>query len=362
MIDPSRRILAALLAALVLSAAPASGQVTTVYLPDANAGSGVVCNMIPFSPVFGNPAGAWTQLTIVPASMLASQGVPPGHRLVDVRFAPCGSGLVQINDVQILAGHLVSPLPTFSLADGFSDAVVVHDSGASGPLAFACTANTWSSLGVGGGGFVWNGLADVGIYSTHGGVAISSTTGWQGSFWRESALMRHYVNAYQATSALTSSLNALKTSLVFADPAATPASVTGYGPATPGALGVPHCVVAESPAFGNAAFGVGLWQAWPGATAVLLVSSSTANVAIGLSSDVRLLVDLTPGATPLLFAIAASAGGSAWLPAPIPAWDPALAGFTAHCQWAIVGDPGGQPTVLGVPLAMTAGVSITVGF
>ena len=48
-------------------------------------------------------------------------------------------------------------------------------------------------------------MSDVGIYTTHAGLTISSTTGWQGSFWREATLMRHYVNAYQATMALTSS-------------------------------------------------------------------------------------------------------------------------------------------------------------
>jgi hypothetical protein len=353
------------LTALLLFLVPVScadAQVTSVHLPDANAGSGQICNMIPFSSVFGSPAGSWSHLTIVPASMLAARGVQPGQALVDIQFAPCGSGTITIPNLQVVVGHLVSPLPTFSLANGFMDATVVYDSTGSGPLGFACVANTWASMGIGGGNLAWNGISDVGIYTTHAGLAISSTTGWQGSFWRDAVLMRHYVNAYQATMALTSALSGLKIGLVFADPLAFPAGLTAFGQGTPGAAGVPSLDVPESPVFGNAAFGVGVSQAWPGSTAILLVSSGWADVQIGAGADVRVVVDLSPAAASFLVPMPLSGSGAAFLPAPIPEFAPGLAGLTVFCQWAIVGDPGGQPTVLSVPLALTAGLAVTVGF
>jgi hypothetical protein len=346
---------------LLLCAVPAPAQITTVHLPDSNAGSGAACNMIPFSSVFGTPAGSWTHLTVVPAAMLASQGVQPGHKLVDIRFAPCGSGTVQIPSVQVVVGHLVSPLPTFSLLNGFADQTPVYDSATRGALGFACVANTWCSLGVGGGGFAWDGLSDVGIYTSHAGLTISSTTGWQGSFWRAAALMRHYVNSYQASMALTSSLSALKMALTFADPLAMPATATAYGQGTPGSAGVPIFDAPEAPSFGNFAFGLGVAQAWPGGVAVLMLSSAPADAPIGLASDVRVLVDLSPASASLLVPLPVGPAGTASLSLPLPTFDPGLAGFSVWCQWAVLGDPSGQPTVLNLPLALTAGLGLTLG-
>jgi hypothetical protein len=356
----ARRVVAAV-ALVAVSAASANGQVTSVYLPDANAGSGVVGNMIPFSSVFGAPVGAWSHLTIVPAAMLSARGVQPGHKLVDIQFAACGSGTVQIPNLQIEVGHLQSPLPTFSLADGFVDSTLVYDSAASGPLAYPCVANAWCSMGVGGGNLAWNGVSDVGIYTTHAGLTISSTTGWQGSFWRASALMRHYVNAYQAQTALTSALNALKIGLIFADPATLPASLAEYGQGAPGSLGVPAFGAPQAPAFGNSAFAIGLTQALPGSLAVLMISALQADAQIGVGADARLLVDLSPEGAWFLFPLDVGVAGTALFSAPLPNYAQGLAGLTLFCQWAVLGDPNGQPTVFGLPIALTHGLAVTLG-
>jgi hypothetical protein len=348
--------------ALVLFAAPElRAQVTSVYLPDANAGAGVAANMIPFSSVFGPVPGAWTHLTIIPASVLASHGVLPGDRLLDIQFAPCGSGTITMPSVQVLAGHLVSPIPTFSLANAFADQSLVYDSSASGPHSFSCVANAWSSLGVGGGNFAWDGVRDVGIYTSHAGLTINSTSGWQGSFWRDSALMRHYVNAYQATMALTSALSGLKIGLVFANPFSAPASLVPYGQPAAGGPGFPSFVATEMPTFGNPWFGVGVVNALPGAIAVLIASSGAADVPIGAGVDVRLAVDLSFAAASFMVAMPVNGFGIAYFPAPVPQYFPGLAGLTVFCQGAIVGDPNAPMTLYGIPLALTSGLAITPG-
>ena len=40
---------------------------------------------------------------------------------------------------------------------------------------------------------------------------------------------------------------------------------------------------------------------------------------------------------------------------------PAIAGLRVYCQWVVIGDPNGRPTVVGVPLALTDGVAVTIG-
>jgi hypothetical protein len=359
----TRRVLSFVVALVAFLSGSAIGQVTDVHLPDGNAGTGLTCNMIPFSSVFGAPVGAWTHLQIIPASMLQAGGVQPGQRLVDIRFAPCGSGTVQMQNVQVFVGHLQAPLPTFSLLDGFVDPTPVYDSAVSGPLAFNCVANTWSSLGIGGGNLAWNGTSDVGIFTTHVGLSISSTTGWQGSFWRDATMMRHYRNAFQATMALTSALSGLKIALTFADPTALPPSMTPYGQATAGSSGTPLFFAPEAPSLGNSAFVLGVVQARPGALGALLISSAPADLAIGVGSDVRLLADLSPAAGYMIVPVAIGGSGSAFFPAPLPHFAPGLAGLAVYCQWAIIGDPNGQPTIYGIriPLAFTGGLAVTLG-
>lgn len=348
-------------AALVLLASSVHGQVTNVYLPDSNAAGGAAANMIPFSDVFGGVPGSWSHLTVIPASMLAAQGVLPGDKLVDIRFAPCGTGVVTMPNVQVVVGHLVAPLPTFSLLNGFADGTVVYDSAASGPLTYPCTANAWCSLRVGGGNLGWDGVSDVGVYTTHSGLSISSTTGWQGSFWREGALMRHYANAYQAPMALSSILNGLKIGLVFANPATVPAMLTQYGQGSAGFNGIPALIANEFPTFGNQAFGLAVTQALPGAMAVLMVSSAPADLPIGVGADARLLVDLSPSATSLFFPMPVGGFGTAFFGASIPSYGAGLEGFTVYCQWAIVGDPAAGMTIYGLPLALTDGLQIVLG-
>lgn len=348
-------------AALLLLASSASGQVTNVYLPDSNAAGGAAANMIPFSDVFGTVPGAWSHLTVIPASMLAAQGVLAGDKLVDLRFAPSGTGVITMPNVQVVVGHLLAPLPTFSLLNGFADATVVYDSAASGPLTYPCVANTWCSLKVGGGNLAWDGVSDVGVYTTHSGLSISTTTGWQGSFWRASALMRHYANSYQASMALSSILNGLKIGLVFANPTTVPAMLTQYGQGSAGWNGVPAFIANEFPTFGNQAFGLAVTQALPGAVAVLMVSSAPADVQIGVGADARLLVDLSPSSATLFFPMPVGGFGTAFLGASIPNWGPGLEGFTVYCQWAIVGDQSAAMTVYGLPLALTDGLQITLG-
>jgi hypothetical protein len=335
--------------------------VTNVYLPDANASSGLICNMIPFSSVFGTTVGAWSHLTIIPAPMLAAQGVLPGQKLVDIQFAPCGTGIVHIPNIQVMVGHLQNPLPTFSLLNGFADQTSVYDSTGSGTLSFQCVANTWSSMGIGGGNLAWDGMSDVGVYTTHSGLSISSSTGWQGSFWRDATMMRHYVNAYQATMALTSSLSGLKVGLVFVDPVSFPATRISYGQGAAGTSGVPILDAQEAPYFGNNAFGLAVLQARPGAVAVLMISTVAVDMQIGVGSDVHLMVDLSPTATSFLIPLPVNGFGTAFFPAPLPNYVPGLAGLTVFCQWAILGDPNGQFTIYNLPLAMTDGLMLSLG-
>jgi hypothetical protein len=346
---------------LVLFASSAPAQVTDVFLPDANAAGGASANMIPFSDVFGANPGAWSHLTVIPASLLAARGVLPGDQLIDLRFAPCGTGTVVMPSVQVVVGHVVAPLPTFALMNGFADFVTIYDSTFSGPLAYPCVANTWSALGIGGGSFAWNGASDVGVYTTHSGLSIVSTTGWQGSFWREASLMRHYANSYQASMALSSILNGLKTGLVFANPAVVPATLTQYGQGSAGSFGVPAFTTPQSPSFGNPGFGVGVTQATPGSTAVLLASSAATEVQVGTGADVRLLVDLSPAAAPFLVVSPVDSFGNAFFGVGVPHYVPGLDGFTVYCQWAVVGDPNAAMTVYGAPLAFTDGLRITLG-
>ena len=75
----------------------------------------------------------------------------------------------------------------------------------------------------------------------------------------------------------------------------------------------------------------------------------------------RVLVDLSPAATGILVPIPVSGFGTAFFGAPVPNYAPGLAGLTVYCQWAIVGDPSGQPTIFGLPLAITDGLSIPSG-
>jgi hypothetical protein len=350
-----------LLVLVAVSCGPASAQVTNIRIPDSSSSTGVTQNLIPFGSEFGAPPGAWSHLTIVPAGMLTARGAHAGDRLVDIEFAPTGTGMVHMPQVQVMVGHLVSPLPTFCLADGFADHTVVYDSAVSGPLDYACTANTWCSLQVGGGNFAWDGVSDLGIYTTHTGLTITSSTGWQGAFWRASSLMRHYRNTYQATMALTSALTGLRMGLVFADPAALTAALDFYGQGTPGSFGAPAIDPNQLPAFGNQSFGLGMVGSYPGSIAALLVSSGIADWQIGAGADVRLLVDVSANASWFPVFVPVDSAGSAFFSAPVPNYTPALAGFRVFCQWAVIGDPNGRPTIFGVPLALSDAVAVTVG-
>jgi hypothetical protein len=161
--------------------------------------------------------------------------------------------------------------------------------------------------------------------------------------------------------ALSSILNGLKIGLAFANPVLVPASLSLYGQGSSGTYGVPAIAGQELPTFGNAAFGFGVNQAMPGAVAVLLISSAAAEIQIGAGADVRLAVDLGPAAASFLVPMPVSAFGAAFFTAPIPHYGSGLEGFTAYCQWAIVGDPNAGMTLYGVPLALTSGLSITLG-
>jgi hypothetical protein len=92
-----------------------------------------------------------------------------------------------------------------------------------------------------------------------------------------------------------------------------------------------------------------------------MISSAPTDLPIGVAFDVRLLVDVSPAAVSYLVPIPVGVLGSAYFPAPLPQFDPAIAGFTVFCQWAILGDPGAQLTVLGLPLAFTDGLIVTLG-
>ncbi len=347
--------------AFLILAASSLAQTTDVFIPDASSSSGVVGNVIPFSPSFGATPGSMTHLVIIPAARLQLAGVHAGDHLVDIKLAPIGTGVAQAPVFRMIVGHVQDPYSSMGFLDSFLDFDILYDTLMAGPFRWHATADAWSSLGVGGGGFAWDGVHDVGLYTTHAGMTVSSTTGWTGACWRESTLFRKWSSGYETITATNLLQNGLKMGLRFADSATASASVGWYGQGTSGLLGIPQMLIPQAPTFGNPSFSVGLANAWPGSLAMLVVSSRAGNQPIGLYADVRLLVDVSSTATVFIEPRPVSASGSVYLTVPVPSWDPNLLGLPIHAQWIVAGDPGAPATIYGVSLALSSGVTLTPG-
>jgi hypothetical protein len=337
-------------------------QIVEAYVPDSDPTTGVAANSIPFNPNFGPTPGAYTQMLIVPATQLAAQGVPAGAQLLDVALAACGTGVLILPSFKVSVGHVGTPYPAPALAPAFVTQFSLYDSDLSGTFFWNVVGDTWNALGVGGGGFVWDGVNDVGVFTTHQGLTVGSNTGWPGTFWRGGSTPRLYAPGYEATTAAVMSSTALKIKLVFASGPNAYAAATPYGTPTAGQNGVPTIVPLGLPAFSNPAFGVALGNAFPGALAALAWSGGSANSPIGSGpDDVRLLIDVGPTSN-LGFAWTYADGtGAAGAVFAIPAYDPALVGAHVYAQWFVVGDPSAPPTIFGAPLAASAGLDVRIG-
>ena len=351
-----------LIASLALLAPLARGQYVDAFVPDADATMGVAANSIPFNPNFGAQPGAFTQMIIVSAAQLTAQGVTPGAQLYDLALAPSGTGTLTMNSFKLRIGHLPTPYPAPQLLSAFNDATTLYDTDASGPYSWTVNGNTWCSFGLGGGGFTWNGTSDVGVYSTHQGLTLTSAQGWPGTFWRGGVATRLYAPGYEAATASVMSASALKVRLSFATGPDAFAYSTTYGQPTAGQFGSPFVFTVGEPQFDNASFAVIMTNAAPFATAVLAWSAASVNWPIGASGfDVRMNVDLSGNVSHGFFVTPIDGAGVAGVNAPIGSFDPALAGAHIFAQWFVLGDSGGKPTVYGVPLAASSGLSLRIG-
>jgi hypothetical protein len=351
-----------LIASLALLAPLARAQFVDAHVPDADPTTGVAANSIPFNPNFGAQPGAFTQMLIVPASFLTAQGVTPGAQLYDLALAPSGSGTLTMPSFQLRVGHLPTVYPAPQLAGAFADSVSLYDSDASGPYSWSVFGNQWCSFGLGGGGFTWDGVRDVGVYTSHQGLILSSPTGWPGTFWRGGSQTRLYAPGYAAASASVISVSALKVKLGFATGPDAFAYSSTYGVPTAGQYGNPFIFSVGEPQFDNASFGVILANASPFSTAVLAWSAAAVDWPIGTQGhNVRMAVDLS-GLVPFGFFVTPVDGaGLAGVSTPIGSFDPALAGLHLYAQWFVLGDAGGKPTTFGVPVAATAGLALRIG-
>lgn len=353
------RLLVPMLAALVV-AAPA--QIVDAYLPDPSPSTGVAANSIPFNPAFGATPGAFTQMIVVSATHLAAQGLQAGAELVDVRLAPCGSGTLVMPSFRAAVGHLQTPYPTPLMAGAFVQQTVLYDSDATGPFSWNVVGGQWCSFGLGGGGFMWDGVSDVGFYTTHQGLSLSSASGWPGTFWRGGSAQRLYAPGFDSSVASVTSASALKIATTWAVGADAYAYAAPYGQGASGSFGAPYLWAVGDPQFGNANFAVGLSNAPVGLPALLVASAQPLDLPIGAGgASARLLVDVGPASLLGLFPATVDATGSASLAFPLGAYDAALAGLHVFAQWFVFGDPQGTPTVFGFSVAATAGLDLRIG-
>lgn len=123
-----------------------------------------------------------------------------------------------------------------------------------------------------------------------------------------------------------------------------------YGSSCPGTSPIPaQAEGTGQPFVGNAAFGVGVCNAFPTSLAALAVSLAPASIPVG-----SCIVGLGGNVT-LLGASGTDIYGAASTPLPIPA-DPGLTGFTVYAQYLVL-DPNGQ--FLGFA-QLSQGLAITI--
>lgn len=228
---------ASLAALLTCTFALAQG---TVYVPDnvANAGT---CNAIPLSASFGS--GSMTYVGRIPASFM-----DPSQLLVqDVMFAPCGSTAFSAPSMQMGLGHVPNPVPnpfTFPSFDpagnvtalgSFLDYQPLWNSVVQGAFNYTMIQDTWSPIGfgaLGGTGFVWNGVDDVGFFMTYGGA-----TGGNSCHRTTTEPFRLYASgSYQAASSSGSGAAGAKIALA----TTTNSRCSGCGGLTLAMSGSPH--------------------------------------------------------------------------------------------------------------------------
>ncbi|HYC76786.1 MAG TPA: PKD domain-containing protein, partial [Planctomycetota bacterium] len=157
----------ALLCAFV---APAAAQ-TLIHVPD-NAPPLTAGNTIPFG------SAAYTYMVKIPASFLLATDT----RIDEVAMMPAFTGTWTAPNILIGFGHLPTTVPcpfTFpgpgaATIGSFLDFTVAYNSATQGPLSWPCVNNAWCPLGfaaLGGTGFVWDGVHDVGFYFTYSGAS-----------------------------------------------------------------------------------------------------------------------------------------------------------------------------------------------
>lgn len=126
------------LALPLLLAAGGSGQVTTLYVPDANAGTGT-CNVIPFGP-FGSGTNVRAQFLLSSADL----GATP-FKILDIGFAACSTTTLQAQVMRIQMAHTTTSLSRdFCTNLGRCAIQVLGQTN----YRWSAPANQWSNMGL----------------------------------------------------------------------------------------------------------------------------------------------------------------------------------------------------------------------
>ena len=205
----------------------------SIFVPGSDPSAGP-CNSLPF----GTAIGIWLEQSYVVRIPAASLD-PANPSLLDVAFAPCGSGTWSAPTIQIGVGHLPASLPAnlsfpvIGVTNGsFLDVTWIWDSSLQGPFGFAGTQDTWSPLGLaglGGTGFTWNGLDDIGLHITY--LNSSSSVTWDGRTHTGGGVLpdRWFANgpgAYQSPTSANSDTHGLRVRLSCVPPGSGPLTLT----------------------------------------------------------------------------------------------------------------------------------------
>ncbi|MAG56677.1 MAG: hypothetical protein CMJ83_10340 [Planctomycetes bacterium] len=320
---------------VICAVAPLAAQ-NVVYCPDNQPGVGT-CNVFPW----GQPN--FTYMSRIPASYMD----PLNPLIEDVFFAPCNSGTWSAADVQIAIGHVPNPLPTtaafsFPTISGgiatslgsFLDMTVLWDSSVGGSFSWPYTAGTWSPLGfgpMGGTGFIWNGIDDVGFY-----VTMQGATGTSSMHRTSTEPYRLYSSGvYQSPTPTGQGNSGLKISFSL-QPGNLPSSSV-YG--TPCNTTWPALSAPLPPGVGNAAFTFEVTTAVSGApTFIFSAFASSPGIPLGGGCNLYLeptsmLLFVNTGFSP--FGPVNSVGTTAVHPVPIPGVA-ALIGQSLYFQAAVI--------------------------
>jgi hypothetical protein len=194
--------------ALVLGAASLAAQ-TVIYIPDSNPATGGGPNTIPWGQT-----GGYTSLHVYHADQLRAGGACAGSTLVDFAIISTSTtgGTYSCATARLQVGHLLVYPPVQGNWGGHLVApVTIWDTAVQGPFTFPWTGNSWNPLpGFSAGGFVWDGVSDVGLLYTHTGATGTFST-------RTMMNMRHGTTTYNATTQLptTTGMFATKARLTF---------------------------------------------------------------------------------------------------------------------------------------------------